>query len=61
VEPQDTTEVIDAIEAAVDSAEPFLRVAVGRDATSLIDRRAEMGDAGFVRWMADLYGEPSGR
>jgi NADP-dependent 3-hydroxy acid dehydrogenase YdfG len=54
-EVQEPREVVDAILKVVDGDQSFLRVPCGKDATSTIARRAEMGEAAFVEWMRDLY------
>jgi NADP-dependent 3-hydroxy acid dehydrogenase YdfG len=48
---QNPAEVVDTIIDAADSTVPFARLPVGRDASSLIARRMEMGPAEFVEWM----------
>ena len=52
---QDPAEVVDAIIAAADSDVPFIRLPVGRDATTVIARRREMGEPDFIEWMRGLY------
>jgi NAD(P)-dependent dehydrogenase (short-subunit alcohol dehydrogenase family) len=52
---QDPAEVVDVILEAVASDLPFVRLPVGRDATAVIARRREMGDADFVEWMRGIY------
>lgn len=55
---QDPIEVVNAIIAAVDGNEPFVRIAVGRDATTLAQERAALPDAEFINRMARRYAEP---
>ncbi len=52
---QDPAEVIDAVADAVESTVPFVRLAVGRDAQRLIDRREELSSVDFVEWMRTVY------
>jgi NAD(P)-dependent dehydrogenase (short-subunit alcohol dehydrogenase family) len=52
---QDPAEVVAVIREAVDSDVPFVRLPVGRDATVVIARRHEMGDADFVEWIRGVY------
>lgn len=55
VDRQNPTEVVEAIIDAVASDIPFIRLPVGRDATTVIARRHELGDTAFVEWMRSTY------
>jgi NAD(P)-dependent dehydrogenase (short-subunit alcohol dehydrogenase family) len=55
VQRQDPNEVVDGIREAVDCGLPFVRLPIGRDATVVIARRHELGDADFVEWMRGVY------
>ena len=55
VQQQDPSEVVDAIIDAVDCGLAFVRLPVGRDATSVIARRKEMEESDFVEWMRATY------
>ena len=57
VDPQNPKEVVDVIEEAVSSDAPFVRVPVGKDASALIERRTEDGDAQFVTWLNQMFHE----
>jgi NAD(P)-dependent dehydrogenase (short-subunit alcohol dehydrogenase family) len=52
---QNPDEVIDAILDAVASDLPFVRLPVGLDATTIIERRTTMGNTPFVEWMRQTY------
>jgi NADP-dependent 3-hydroxy acid dehydrogenase YdfG len=54
---QDPVEVIDAIIDAVHSDLRFVRLPVGVDATSLLQRRARARGGEFVEWMRETYYE----
>lgn len=55
---QNPVEVVDSIFDAVNSSVPFARLPVGKDASSLITRRADMGQAEFIEWLREvLYRE----
>jgi len=50
-------DVVDGILEAVASDLPFVRLPIGRDATTILAQRQEMGDAAFVEWMRQRLGE----
>jgi NADP-dependent 3-hydroxy acid dehydrogenase YdfG len=52
---QDPNEVVDGIIDAVESDLSFIRLPIGRDATSLIERRQEMQSTQFVEWVRRVY------
>ena len=54
---QDPVEVIDAIIDAVHSDLRFVRLPVGVDATSILQRRAQARGGEFVEWMRETYYE----
>jgi len=52
---QDPTEVIEGLMEALESKLPFVRLPIGRDASTLLHRRDEMKTAEFVEWMRKIY------
>ena len=55
VQRQDPAEVVEGIIDAVNSDLRFVRLPIGRDASSVIARRREMDDHEFVEWMRRVY------